>query len=662
MLTVKNLTRKYKNGSSFVNAVDDITSHFSEGEFVFVLGESGSGKSTLLNVLCGLDTEIEGSVIVDGIDTANFSKKDWAIYRNHYVGFVFQEYNLIGHLNLWENVALPLQFQGIPKSEAKIKAIEELERVGLGKMVDKKPNQVSGGQAQRVAIARALVTNPKVIMADEPTGALDTELGFKIIEYLKEVSKDRVVVIVTHDEDLANEYASRIIRLQDGKVLSDSIGDEVVSQEVKQINFDRPKMKFGMMFKFARNNVFSRMFRTIATATVVSIGYVSIMLLAFMIFGINNSISEAISNFVPEDMYNIYGMQNIDISEELLQELNDREEIDNARYDVSELIDFISDANNEYNGTLAPIPYDEALLMENATLFGELPKDDGEILISMRAAGNLRDQTNIDEESYEYIWSLIEGKNITLLHKSYDEFDDQVVTELKTYKIVGIIEPGSVNAAVSFFLPYDEVLELSEQIHGDTIYKQNLVVYLSTDKEKDIDALKVDLRENEELILDSVYTSITSSVEDFMFTALKIFVAVASISLVVSGILIGLVIYTSILERIKEIGILTAIGARQDNLVGIFVIESGFIGLFSSIIAGLLSIVLSRMINGLFNSFIEKPLSLLTGGAFEMTLMTPKLWIFAAVVAFSLLFSMLVGFIPALHAARLNAVKALRRE
>ena len=189
-----------------------------------------------------------------------------------------------------------------------------------------------------------------------------------------------------------------------------------------------------------------------------------------------------------------------------------------------------------------------------------------------------------------------------------------------------------------------------------------MVVYLSTDKEKDIDALKVDLRENEELILDSVYTSITSSVEDFMFTALKIFVAVASISLVVSVILIGLVIYTSILERIKEIGILTAIGARQDNLVGIFVIESGFIGLFSSIIAGLLSIMLSRVINGLFNSFIEKPLSLLTGGAFEMTLMTPKLWIFAAVVAFSLLFSMLVGFILALHAARLNAVKALRRE
>lgn len=662
MLSVKKLTRKYKNGSEFVNAVDDITTHFDVGEFVFVLGASGSGKSTLLNVLCGLDTEIEGSVIVDGLDTKNFSKKDWAIYRNHYVGFVFQEYNLINHLKLWENVALPLQFQGMDKMEAKEKAIAQLEQVGLGKMVEKKPNQISGGQAQRVAIARALVTNPKVIMADEPTGALDTELGEKIISYLKEASKDRVVVIVTHDEDLAAKYATRTISLQDGKVLKDTSETVERTMEAKSIDFARPKMKFSMMFKFAKNNVFSRMFRSIATAAVVSIGYIAIMLLSFMIFGINNSISDTISSFVPEDMYNIYDVQSVDISEDDLQTLNNLEEIDNARYDVSESLDFKSIGGITYSGVLAPVPYDDALLIEGATLEGRLPENSDEILISMTVAANLRDGYTVDEESYEYYYNLLKGTSITLSYSVLDEFGEFESTEVKTYTIVGLIAPGSVNSSVGFFLPYEEVLTVSETVNDQATYKDSLIVYLNVSKDKDIDALTITLRENHGLVLDNIYESITSEIEDFMITALKIFVGVASISLIVSGILIGLVIYTSIIERVKEIGILTAIGARQDNLVGIFVIESGFIGLFSSVIAGALALLLSRIINSLFNTFIEQPLSMLTGGAFEMTLLTPKLWIFAIVVAFSLLFSMIIGFIPSLHAARLNAVKALRRE
>ncbi len=661
MLSVKNLTRKYKNGSEYVKAVNNITTHFEVGEFVFVLGASGSGKSTLLNVLCGLDTEIEGSVVVDGVDTKDFTKKDWAIYRNHYVGFVFQEYNLISHLKLWENVALPLQFQGISKQEAKEKAIRELELVGLGKMVEKKPNQISGGQAQRVAIARALVTDPKVVMADEPTGALDTELGEKIIDYLKKVSKDRVVVIVTHDEDLAYKYGTRIISLQDGEVLKDTLESSEFEMPNRSLDFQRPKMKFGMMFKFAKNNVFSRMFRSIATAAVVSIGYVAIMLLSFMIFGINTTIMDTISSLVPEDMYNIYNVQNVDINEEKLTEINNLPEIENARYDVSENLQYTTISGSESSGTLAPIPYDDALLMENSELFGRLPEADDEILLNMSTAGILRNQMSVTEEDYEYYYDLFKDTTIDL---GYSNFEDTgyVTNEIGTYKIVGLIVPGGVNSSANFFMKYEEVIEVSEEIHGEEIYKSSLIVYLNIDKDKDIDALTIDLRDNHDLIITNIYKSITSGIEEFMFTALKIFIGVASISLVVSGILIGIVIYTSIIERIKEIGILTAIGARQDNLVGIFVIESGFIGLFSSIIAGVFALILSRFINSLFNTFIEKPLSLLTGGAFEMTLLTPKIWIFGLVVAFSLLFSMLVGFIPSLHAARLNAVKALRRE
>ncbi len=662
MLSVKKLTRKYKNGSAYIKAIEDITTNFNVGEFVFVLGASGSGKSTLLNVLCGLDTKIEGSVVVDGIDTANFSKKDWAIYRNHYVGFVFQEYNLIEHLKVWENVALPLQFQGISKSIAKERALKELERVGLGKFSDKKPNQISGGQAQRVAIARALITNPKVIMADEPTGALDTELGDKVIEYLKEVSKDRVVVVVTHDEELANKYATRLINLEDGKVISDSNFDSNYIEETKEISFDRPKMSLGMMFKFARNNIFSRMFRSIATSTVVSIGYISIFLLTFMIFGINSSLSDTVSSFVPEDQYQIYGTENVEIPESKLDELQDMSEVTDIRYAVSENAQFTSRVGTTQQITLNSVPYDEALLTQNVELFGRFPDAANEIIIDVGTAARIRDLNTVDEDSYEYIYNLIKNNEIDVFYINYSEFDTENKLDLGTFKVVGMIASETLAFSNSIYMDYDELLTASETIHGEATYREVAIAYLSIDKEADISDFKITLRDDHELVLENFFSSITSSIEDFMFTALKIFIGVASVSLIVSGILIGLVVYTSIIERIKEIGILTAVGAKQSNIIGIFVIESAILGLMSSLIAVLFSLILTRGINGLFNSFIEKPLSLLSSGLFEMTLLTPKLWIIGIVIGFSIIYAMIVGLLPAFKASRLNAIKALRRE
>lgn len=662
MLSVKNLTRKYKNGSTYINAIDNITTNFKVGEFVFVLGASGSGKSTLLNVLCGLDTKIEGTVIVDGIDTANFSKKDWAIYRNHYVGFVFQEYNLIEHLKVWENVALPLQFQGVSKSEAKERAFKELERVGLSKFSNKKPNQISGGQAQRVAIARALVTNPKVIMADEPTGALDSVLGDKVIEYLKNVSKDRVVVVVTHDEDLAKKYATRIINLADGKVISDSNFDSNYIEETKEISFDRPKMRLSMMFKFARNNIFSRMFRSIATSSVVSIGYISIFLLTFMIFGINSSISDAISSFVPEDQYQLYGVENVEISESKLLELENMSEIIDVRYDVSENAQFTSRVGTQQQIVLSSVPYDETLLTQNIEMFGRFPENSNEIIITVGTAAKMRDLASVDKDSFEYIYNLIKDLEIDVYYINYSEYDTQSEIELGTFKIVGMIASEGLSYSSIVYMNYEELLVASDTIHGEATYRGVAIAYLSIDKESAIDELKITLIEDHELVLVNFFSSITSYIEKFMFTALKIFIGVASISLVVSGILIGLVVYTSIIERIKEIGILTAVGAKQSNIIGIFVMESAILGLMSSLIAILLSLLLTKGINGLFSSFIERPLSLLSSGLFNMTLLTPKLWIIGLVILFSILYSMLVGLLPAFKASRLNAIKALRRE
>lgn len=662
MLSIKGVTRKYKNGSTFKKAINDLTTIFSMGEFTFILGESGSGKSTLLNVLCGLDTEIDGAVEVDGVDTSNFTKKDWAIYRNRYVGFVFQEYNLIEHLKLWENVALPLQFQGVKKSEAKIKAITELENVGLGKFVDKMPNQISGGQAQRVAIARALVTDPKVIMADEPTGALDTELGEKIISYLKHVSQKRVVVVVTHDEDLAEKYAQRIIRLSDGKIIEDSSPNNVGSKNAKELSFNPPKMTLGMMLKFAKNNVLSRFTRSLATSTVVSIGYISIFLLTFLIFGINTTITDTIASFIPEDQYQIYPIENSEISTIKLQEIASFDEISEVRYNVTEMVSFKSRGNNTRTVNLSPIPYDMAVLTEDAELYGRIPTESNEIIISIGMAGSIRDINQVDEDSYEYIFNLINGSVIDLFTVEYIEWDNIVESDIGSYTVVGVIASPMNSFTSTAYLEYDEILQVSESINDEITYKGIATAYLSIDNDDEIDAFKIKLREDHDLVLDNLYTSITSGIEEFMFTALKIFIGVASITLIVSGILIALVIYTSILERIKEIGILTAIGARQGNIIGIFIMESAIIGLFSSIIAVVVSLLLTRIINGLFNSIIQKPLSILTSSDFNMTLLTPKLWIIAVVIGFSIFFSIISGLIPSFKASRLNAVKALRRE
>ena len=282
-----------------------------------------------------------------------------------------------------------------------------------------------------------------------------------LIDYLKEVSKDRVVVIVTHDEDLAHKYASRIISLEDGKVLSDTGNNLESKMQSKTLDFKRPKMKFGMMFKFAKNNVFSRMFRSIATAAVVSIGYVAIMLLSFMIFGINNSITDTISSFVPEDVYNVYEIQSVDITEDKLDEVSQLEHVDNARYDVSEYLSFKSAANVEYSGLLAPLAYDEELFIENSTMVGTLPQNDGEILINITTAVNLVDGNLSGEYDLDYYFTLVGGTDILLYTETPNDFGEYTTTVVDTYKIVGVVSPSSVNAGVNFFLPYNWLRSLT---------------------------------------------------------------------------------------------------------------------------------------------------------------------------------------------------------
>ncbi len=222
MLQIQHICKEYKTGELVQKALDDVSLNLRDNEFVAILGPSGSGKTTLLNIIGGLDRYDSGNLIINGISTKKYKDRDWDSYRNHTIGFVFQSYNLIPHQSVLSNVELALTISGIGKEERRERAIKALQEVGLGDQLHKKPNQMSGGQMQRVAIARALVNDPDILLADEPTGALDSETSVQVMDLLKEVAKDRLVVMVTHNPELAQEYATRIVNLRDGRILSDS--------------------------------------------------------------------------------------------------------------------------------------------------------------------------------------------------------------------------------------------------------------------------------------------------------------------------------------------------------------------------------------------------------------------------------------------------------
>ena len=238
MIKLEGIVKEYRLGDERIRALDGVTVGFRKNEFVAILGPSGCGKTTLLNILGGLDRYDGGTLTVRGKSTAKFTEADWNAYRNHSVGFVFQSYNLIPHQTVLENVELSLTLSGISKKERRERAKEALCRVGLSDQLKKKPNQLSGGQMQRVAIARAIVNDPDIVLADEPTGALDSETSVQIMEILKEISSDRLVVMVTHNPDLARDYSTRIIRLLDGKVTDDSDPFDGTEDELNSNTWD----------------------------------------------------------------------------------------------------------------------------------------------------------------------------------------------------------------------------------------------------------------------------------------------------------------------------------------------------------------------------------------------------------------------------------------
>lgn len=295
MLQIENISKKYVTGDLVQQALKNVSLTLRDNEFVAILGPSGSGKTTLLNVIGGLDRYDSGDLIINGISTQKYKDRDWDSYRNHTIGFVFQSYNLIPHQTVLSNVELALTISGISKSERRKRAKKALEEVGLGDQIHKKPNQMSGGQMQRVAIARALVNNPDILLADEPTGALDTETSIQVMELLKQVAKDRLVVMVTHNPELAEEYANRIVRLKDGEITDDTNPYVVEKSKVEKPqhkNMGKSSMSIFTSLALSFNNLKTKKGRTLLTSFAGSIGIIGIALILALSNGVNNYIAD----------------------------------------------------------------------------------------------------------------------------------------------------------------------------------------------------------------------------------------------------------------------------------------------------------------------------------------------------------------------------------
>ncbi len=308
MLVLRDIVKDYKTGDTAVRALKGVNINFRENEFVAILGPSGCGKTTLLNLIGGLDRYTSGDLFINGKSTKHFTDGDWDTYRNHSIGFVFQSYNLIQHQTVLSNVELALTLSGVSKKERRRRAIEALEKVGLGEQIHKKPNQMSGGQMQRVAIARALINDPDILLADEPTGALDSETSVQIMDILKEISKEKLIIMVTHNPDLAYEYSNRIIRFLDGEVIDDSnpynpTEDEKNADKKETVEKGKKSMSFSSAFGLSINNLRTKKGRTFLTAFAGSIGIIGIAL----VLALSNGIQVYIDR-VQEDMLLSYPM------------------------------------------------------------------------------------------------------------------------------------------------------------------------------------------------------------------------------------------------------------------------------------------------------------------------------------------------------------------
>ena len=775
MLELKNITKIYNSGAGVQKALDNVSISFGGHEFVSILGASGSGKTTLLNLIGGLDGYDEGDMIVDGTSTKSFADKDWDSYRNGTIGFVFQSYNLISHLSVLENVKLALSISGISNRESKKRAIEVLKNVGLEEHINKKPNQLSGGQMQRVAIARALVTDPKIILADEPTGALDSSTSAQIMDLIKEISKDKLVIMVTHNAEIAEKYSDRIVRLSDGVVIEDTAANSV-RDSGSEYKCAKTSMSLAQAINSSFKNLLTKKVRTALTTIAASIGIISIATVMAISSGMNGYIKTTQEDTISTVPVTISAVDSKIIiktgpdkkksSKEI--KLSDMGKTHLNRYTEDALgedgsfisymkkkaskyyksIDYstgysikalIKDQNGQFHSVqeneirtivntinnFAVLPTDEKTITKDYELLASKTgkfkyPSVNEAVLFIGADGTLsekqlsllgyggRKSVKPDE--------LIGMKFKVLTNNQYfrqfgdvfipNEVTESLYNEGQTLEITAVMRCkdssktpfngliGYNKAFLDNILKWEESSDIvkaqknskgksviggsgealtdeayqgiMQQLGGDSTPKSiNFYAESFKDREKIVNTIGKFNKELEKkygkssksyeryaISYTDMAKTITKAFGDIINSITFVLIAFSAISLLVSSVMIGILIYVSVVERTKEIGILRALGSRKRDVSRIFNAEAGILGLISGVLGVAVASALTIPINRLVTNSLNIK-------GFEASV-SPKAA--CTLILLSVALTLIAGFIPSKIAARKNPVEALRTE
>ena len=748
MLELKNIKKGYKTGNVMHNVLKGINLKFHKNEFVAILGPSGSGKTTLLNIIGGIDRYDEGNLIINQKSTKNFKEQDWDAYRNNCIGFIFQNYNLINHLDILANVEMTLTLSGLKKRRKK--AIELLNKVGLKKQIHQKPNQLSGGQMQRVAIARAIANNPDIILADEPTGALDSKTSIQIMDLIKKIAKDKLVIMVTHNPNLANQYANRIIEMKDGKIISDSNPSKEKENNQNIFQISKTSMKFWTALHLSFNNLKTKKGRTFLTSFASSIGIIGIAL----ILSLSNGFDKQLSFFEQTTLSTLPIIISHNLQEDLIPKISDettslypdidyiipikndnnthnqitkdyltylqkinKKYLAGINYTYQMGINVLQKTNGKVNTSIINYPQtidDNLLKKRYDILAGKIPNAIDEVVLEVDTKNqinedylailgynsnknlNFKDILNrqitiaLNEDYYQKennyfipnpnLTSLFENKNnITLkvvgiirLKKEYPENSSSKIyysNELINYlsntnqnsKIVKAQEKADYNIITGekFDLPTLDGQKVKENILtflGDDLIPYEIQLYPQNYESKEQIIKFLDKynegKGDEQKIFYTDEAKMMSSLSNNIIDAITIIlIAFSSISLIVSCIMISIIMYISVLERSKEIGILRSLGASKKDITRVFNAESFIIGITSGLIGIFITWLLLFPINYILYSLTELE---------NIAIMNPIHSLI--LISISTIITLIGGFIPSKIASQKDPVKALKTE
>ncbi|AJH01792.1 ABC transporter ATP-binding protein [Clostridium beijerinckii] len=653
LLELRNINKYYrlKDNDKF-HVLNDINLSFNAGELVSIIGESGSGKSTLMNLIGGLDSDFSGELLVNEKDIKKLRRKELDKYRKNEVGFIFQSFNLIGHLSVLDNVTIAMTLSNVRKKERLKRAKEILRNLGLENHINKKPSQLSGGQKQRVAIARALINNPKIIIADEPTGSLDSKTTIQVLEIMKDIArKGKLVIMVTHSERVASA-SSRIIKISDGEIIDDNkvieLDNEVNIEKQDNIRKQKQNLSLISSAKLALVNMKEKLPRNILVSVGGSIGIMSIILMLSLGNGVKSYFNKTMNNYVNPLVIEVNMPSeenediNLDVTTVQKPDVNYTKPFEESDIDILSKIENVSSVergysiislganslvyNNKTNNLMNILTISSNITASNVGN-GTLPKA-GEVLINKALNDNL-------------------GKDIIGQKVNLRILANQKILN-RDFIVSGVYTTtsGDLTANMkSAFLNYSDL----EKLYSDNGYKlKPNVVYVNTTNSKYTPQIKQKV--NELGYSQSSQEQMASMFNQMIDILTYVLSGIAAISLIVSAIMIIVVMYISVVERTKEIGIIKAIGARAKDIRRIFVSEAFLIGFFSGAIGLVGAYLIMRGINLMSNKLF----------AVSVVLIKREYAILGVIV--SIVISTLAGLLPANKAARLDPVESLRRE